>query len=54
MNPSSSKSSPLLVLAAWVIVAIPLSWGLYQSVIKSKPLFTQASPPSVSPTAPAK
>ena len=29
-----------LVLCAWVVVAIPLGWGLYQSVVKSMPLFT--------------
>lgn len=29
----------LKVLACWLIVSIPLGWGLYQSVQKAKPLF---------------
>jgi hypothetical protein len=24
---------------AWIVVALPLSWGVYQSVLKSLPLF---------------
>ena len=28
------------VLLVWTLVALPLGWGLYQSVVKSKPLFT--------------
>jgi hypothetical protein len=27
------------IAAAWVVVAIPLAWGVYQSVVKSLPLF---------------
>jgi hypothetical protein len=44
----------LLILCAWVAVAVPLGWGLYQSVVKSRPLFAPAAPAaSVAPTAPA-
>lgn len=25
---------------AWIIVGIPLSWGVYQSLMKSLPLFS--------------
>ena len=39
MSENSSKTSPLLVATAWVIVALPLGWGLYASIVKSKPLF---------------
>jgi hypothetical protein len=52
MTETSPKSSSLLVAAAWLIVALPLGWGLYQSVIKSKPLFNAASAPAA-PAAPA-
>jgi hypothetical protein len=31
----------VLVLAAWLVVALPLGWGLYRSVVKSWPLFTE-------------
>ncbi len=35
-----ARRTPLaLVLLAWLVVAVPLGWGLYQSVMKSKPLF---------------
>ncbi len=40
------KTPLALVLAAWVVVAIPLGWGLYQSVVKSLPLFTSEAPPA--------
>jgi hypothetical protein len=32
-------TSPLAIAAAWLIVLIPLGWGVYQSVVKSVPLF---------------
>ena len=50
MTQTSQKSPPWLVALAWLIVAIPLGWGLYQSLMKSKPLF--AAP--VAQNAPAK
>jgi hypothetical protein len=50
MNDSARKSPAWLVALAWLLVALPLSWGLYQSVLKSRPLFM--GPPSH--TAPAK
>jgi len=34
------KTSPLAVTAAFLIVALPLGWGLYRSVKNSLPLFT--------------
>jgi hypothetical protein len=33
------KSSTLVVVVTWVIVLIPLGWGVVQCVIKSLPLF---------------
>jgi len=49
MSNSPQRTSPLLVVAAWVIVALPLGWGLYQSVIKAKPIFTGISTPAKAP-----
>jgi hypothetical protein len=41
------KKTPLvLILAAWVVVAAPLGWGLYTSVVKSRPLFTGEAAPA--------
>jgi hypothetical protein len=39
-------TSPLLIAAAWIVVTIPLAWGVYQSVVNSLPLFhlSAASP----------
>ena len=49
MSENSSKTSPLLVALAWTLVALPLGWGLYVSVIKSKPLFTGDSVTAAQP-----
>jgi hypothetical protein len=45
------KSSVLLLVFAWLVVILPLSWGLYQSVMKSKPLFIDGNRPLTSPAA---
>jgi hypothetical protein len=34
------KTSPILIALAFLVVAAPLSWGLYRSVRNSLPLFT--------------
>ena len=39
MSISPPKASRLRVAAAWILVAVPLGWGVYQSVVKSLPLF---------------
>jgi hypothetical protein len=45
------KTSPLTVALAFLVVAIPLGWGLYRSVKNSMPLFTagKAAAPAPSP-----
>jgi hypothetical protein len=45
MELAPKKTSPLAVALAWVVVTIPLGWGVYQSVTKSLPLF---HPPALS------
>ena len=52
MSSTSSSSSQLRVLLAWVVISIPLGWGLYQSVIKSKPLFAGPPPAAAAPKTP--
>ena len=47
------KTSPLSVFLAFLVVALPLGWGLYRSVKNSLPLF-KASAPAAAPAAPAK
>jgi hypothetical protein len=37
------KTSPLSIVLAFVVVALPLSWGLYRSIKTSMPLFSTPS-----------
>lgn len=46
------KTSTLSLAAAWIVVAIPLGWGVYQTVVKSIPLF-RAAAVAESPVPPA-
>jgi hypothetical protein len=39
MTDTERPASSLATAAAWLIVVLPLSWGVYQSVVKSLPLF---------------
>jgi len=49
------KTSPLTVLLAILVVAVPLGWGLYRSIKNSMPLFTAAAAPAApAPAAPTK
>jgi hypothetical protein len=46
------KTSPFSVFLAFLVVAVPLAWGLYRSVKNSMPLFT-APKTAVAPAVPA-
>ena len=48
------KSSPLRIAAPWMIVLIPLGWGVVQSVIKSVPLFRMSSAAGTLPSSTGK
>ena len=52
MSDTPVKSPAWLIALAWILVSIPLSWGLYQSILKSKPLF-MGPPAAAAPAAPA-
>jgi hypothetical protein len=42
------KTSPSTIFLAFLVVAVPLSWGLYRSIKNSMPLFTASkAPPAV-------
>ncbi len=43
MSTEAAKTPSFVVLLAWLVVAVPLGWGLYQSVLKAKPLFAGQS-----------
>jgi len=52
MNSSEKKTSPLLLALAWLVVMIPLGWGVSKSVKKSLPLFAPVSEDVPAPTTP--
>ena len=37
------KSSPALILLAWVVVSIPAGWGIYNTALNAAKLFTETS-----------
>ena len=54
MSEDTKKSSPVMILAAWVLVGVPLTWGVYNTLLNSMKLFqapaTTAAPASGAPT----
>ena len=55
MPENTTKSSSAMILFAWLLVGVPLGWGVYNTVLNSQKLF-QAGPVTGPPTssAPAK
>ena len=51
MSRPEEKTSPLWLAVAWVVVTLPLAWGVYQTVVKSKPLFDRSA--AAAPAGPA-
>jgi hypothetical protein len=43
MSEQAKKSSAALILLAWLVVGIPLGWGVYNTLLNSMKLF-QAVP----------
>ena len=43
-EPSSTKSSPLLLIAAWTVVILPTAWGLQHTIESALKLFTAPAP----------
>jgi hypothetical protein len=44
-------SSPALIALAWIIVGVPLGWGVYKSALNAVKLF-QPQPAVTAPAAP--
>jgi hypothetical protein len=53
MSESSNKSSPALILFAWLLVGVPLAWGVYNTLLSSMKLFQAPSTATV-PASPTK
>jgi hypothetical protein len=39
MIASVNKTSPILILAAWLVVSIPAAWGVYYTLMNALKLF---------------
>ena len=39
MSENTKKSSPAMIFAAWVLVGVPLTWGVYNTLLNSMKLF---------------
>ncbi len=47
MNPEAPRPTPpALVALAWIVVSLPLAWGVTRSIEKALPLFRAAPPPA--------
>jgi len=52
-TPEARRTSPLLLVVAWLVVGIPAAWGVSQTVMRSMDLFiSPAAQPATSPAAP--
>jgi hypothetical protein len=52
--PEARTTSPLLILAAWLIVGIPAAWGVYNTALNAKKLFVAPLPAATQTPAPSK
>jgi hypothetical protein len=48
MSDTAKKSSPGVVLFAWILVGLPLGWGVYNTLLNSMKLF-QPAPAATAP-----
>jgi hypothetical protein len=39
MTTNEKNTSPILILAAWVVVSIPAAWGVYYTLMNALKLF---------------
>ncbi len=44
-TPQPPRTSPLLLIVAWLVVGVPAAWGVSQTVMRSMDLFR--SPPAI-------
>jgi hypothetical protein len=54
MAENIKKSPGVLILVAWLIVGIPLGWGVYNTVLSSMKLFQATATPTAAPPSTAK
>jgi len=54
MRGELKKSSAGLILLAWLVVGIPLGWGVYNTLLNSMKLFQAAPADAAAPAVPPK
>lgn len=54
MAENTKKSSGALILFAWLIVGIPLGWGVYNTVLGTMKLFQAPATQTTAPASTAK
>jgi hypothetical protein len=54
MAENAKKSSAAAILFAWLLVGVPLGWGVYNTLLNSMRLFQGAPSPAASPSSPTK
>jgi hypothetical protein len=47
MAEDTKKSSAGMILAAWLLVSVPLGWGVYNTLLNSMKLFQAPAPAAV-------
>ena len=47
-----SKSSPVLIAVAWLVVLLPTGWGLTYTVQNALKIFTKVAPAATAPVTP--
>jgi len=52
-NHTANKSSSALVAVAWLVVSLPLAWGIYNTGLNAAKLFTHLHQPAAAPAATA-
>ena len=51
--PETKTTSPLLIVAAWLIVGIPAGWEVYNTGLNAKKLFVTPPPAAAATPVPA-
>jgi len=49
MSEDTKKSSAPMILLAWVLVGVPLTWGVYNTLLNSMKLFQAPAAPAAAP-----
>jgi hypothetical protein len=54
MAENTKKSSAGAILLAWLLVGVPLSWGVYNTLVNSMKLFHRPPAPAAAPASPTR